>query len=262
VILAIVYRVRSPRGTQFCTKKTRIWRVLCIKKLYKEPPVIKKSFILFFVFYTFMIQAHKAPPGCPDQMQKAEQWLETGSWLPFRPALPSDFVLRSLHSEAFGLSEGVVWSTKECIEDLRRHLQEDPNFVSPLTGALSASFSWNIQQLESNEWSESEQNMMREAKAAGLTGMKFESLKWGEYPIKAFTGRLPDGKPLAMAYMGLNQAGPTILFRYWFPANQSSYEKDWAIWKHFLYNTVGVPVEEVMKQMESVIGVEQSTKLE
>src|ERR1700722_9942040 len=55
------------------------------------------------------------------------------SGLPFKPALPSNFVLSPfIPNGDFGLVDGIFWSTKENIENIWQQYQKDPkaNFIN------------------------------------------------------------------------------------------------------------------------------------
>lgn len=193
-----------------------------------------------------------ASPSCavetdPD-LSFLNSWVEKGLWLPFKPALPNNFVLKpTVPNGSFGMADGVMWGTKENIEKIWN--QKEPNAELQLSDSLiKARFSLEMQQTEVGELPIDESRIRQEFKKLGASEIHFERLNWGDYPVCAVEIRFPNKTPTAIAWVGLN-LGPVIVINYLFSDNSSMHDKEWIIWDNFLHKTIAISAEEYAKNL-------------
>ncbi len=172
---------------------------------------------------------------------------ESDVFLPFKPALPSNFVSGPLFPDKeIGLIDGIIWSTQENIEDIWNHYKKNHDFnILSSAGLIRARLSLRLNQDSPGILAINESIIRTECRKLGARRVRFKQLKWGNYPVTVIEVRFATRKPMAIAWMGLN-VGPILFIDYIFPDNKTSYKKDWDIWHHFLQNTIAIPFEDLM----------------
>lgn len=182
-------------------------------------------------------------------------WLEKGEWLPFKPAVPSHFIFKPfLPTEQFGLGDGVMWTTQENVDIVWNQYRENPNGVCKLVAPLiRAQFSLDVCQTGPDTFSITEAAITETFNELDAQEINFKYLKWSGYPLLVADVVFSNRKPLAIAWVGLNQGGPTICIDYQFPDDHSSYEAEWGIWHQFLLETTGVPLESAYNSVSEFI---------
>jgi hypothetical protein len=197
-------------------------------------------------------------PLCGEEMPKAmeeaiREIYKRGESLPFKMKVPEGFVLMPLKRDGeWGLMEWSAYGEESTIVDLWEQIDKDPECtLKPRTGIIRMRLS-DFAQKNEKEFSESDQEMIQNVKVTGAKDIQIRSLQWGPYPLKVIKATLPNGKPLAMGWIGLNAGGETILIHYMFPDNQNSYVKDLEIWEKFLTESTGIPPKEFMEKMDKM----------
>ncbi len=79
--------------------------------------------------------------------------------------------------------------------------------------------------------------------------VQIKDLSWGHYPVKVITGDSSHGRPIAMAYLGLNDGGNVVAIGFFFSRIKENHEKEKEIWNRFIYNTRIIKPEELLKTL-------------
>lgn len=209
----------------------------------------------FLIFAFIVFSASLSAVDMPKAMEEAiREIYKRGESLPFKMKVPEGFVLMPLKRDGeWGLIEWSAYGEESTIRDLWEQIDKDSDCtLKPRTGIIRMRLSEFAQKNE-KEFAESDQEMIQNVKLTGAKDVQIRSLHWGPYPLKVIKATLPNGKPLAMGWIGLNAGGETILIHYMFPDNQTSYVKDLEIWEIFLTESTGIPPKEFFEKMDKMV---------
>lgn len=166
------------------------------------------------------------------------QELVPSSWIEYpmvSPALPPNY-----HAREWSPTEQVIWGTEE---DLAK-IPGTPEGFGNLSELLVLGHSGDVAQIGPQEFS-CEPHLPQLVEAIGLQNFKSEKLQWGDYPVLAIEGELPDGRTFRVCWIGLNSPyGLAICVQHYHPegANLSS-----QVWSDFLHQTTQLPDYEIFK---------------
>lgn len=203
-----------------------------------------------------------AIPGYTENMESDEipdlsnfrKKLEQLDWLPFKMAIPEHYVaLPAARDKNLGLSDGFFCGERTTIENLWQQNEKEPSgSMNPISGCFFVSFSWDVAQRGANNFSVSDQVIRSTLEKQGASSIKIRNLIWNEYPVKSVEAELPGHTHCFIAWVGLNAGGEVAKIRYLCPKPTSFFDKEIAIWDHFLQNSKGISQEEFLKTMNQM----------
>lgn len=206
-------------------------------------------FFAFFLFFTFSLAVVKGEIDLRDIVYTSPYGGEM--CLPFKFAMPKEFILSPSPSKPeLCLCEGIYFGDKDAIEKFRQDRMKNPDAVPQIisSGIFEMYYTDGLlpTQLEKSE--ESENELRKMAKEFGASEVSIDFLKWGVFPVATMLMQFPDRKPIAVMWVYIDPAECLAMtIDYVFPDNQKSYEKNFEIWQHFVYDTATIPLSEFGK---------------
>lgn len=149
--------------------------------------------------------------------------------LPVNLAVPENFIVKSaIPDREPSLSDGVIWGTKEEINDFLTKSEKGTVLVAKL--------STNMAQIGENEF-EGENEVTSSLEKMGMKDIQKKKLKWEDYPILSVQGKSPDGKPFCIAWIGLNHASSVLYIGGHFSSDSKTYESGLKTWENVINQT-------------------------